>query len=300
MENYLHFNKWLKQKFGERTLKICLDGGFTCPNRDGTCGVGGCIFCGERGSGENTRNIDISQQVIVHLNSYRGQRANKFIAYFQNFTNTYGEITKLKQKYDSALIDERIVALSVATRPDCVNEEVAKLLASYMPKYYVYVELGLQTASDEIGRVINRGYSTEQFIQAVKILNGYGVDVVAHVMVGLPNETDESLNKTIELLNSLKVMGIKIHSTYVLKNTKLEEMYNKGEYCPISLEYYVKQVGNIISRLNSNIVVCRISGDAPKNLLVAPEWNAHKKIIINSINSYLKENNIVQGCGFNF
>ena len=297
MENYLHFNDWLKQKFGERTLKICIDGGFTCPNRDGTCGFGGCIFCGERGAGENTKNIKISEQVINHLNSYKGLRANKFIAYFQNFTNTYADLQTLKQRYDSALLDDRIVALAVATRPDCINEGVAKLLTQYMPKYYVYVELGLQTASEEIGRILNRGYETRQFIDAVKLLKKYGIDVVVHIMVGLPNETEQSINETIDLINSLNVMGIKIHSTYVIKDTKLEKMYNSGEYFPISLEDYVKRVGNIISRLNSNSVVCRISGDAPKNLLVAPEWNLHKKIIINSVNKYLLENNLIQGHG---
>lgn len=295
MENYLHFNDWLKKKFGERTLKICIDGGFSCPNRDGTCGIGGCIFCGERGSGENTRGIGISKQVMAHLNSYRGERANKFIAYFQNFSNTYADIKTLKQRYDSALIDDRIVALAVATRPDCINEDVVKLLASYLPRYYVYVELGLQTANDEIGQILNRGYKTEQFINAVKLLKKYGIDVVAHVMVGLPNETEQSVSDTIDLLNSLNIMGVKIHSTYVIKNTKLEDMYNRGEYEPISLEDYVIMVGGIISRLKPNIVICRISGDAPKNLLVAPEWNLHKKIIINSINKYLKEKNIFQG-----
>lgn len=142
MDRYNHLNKYLAKKFGERTLKICIDGGFSCPNRDGTCGFGGCIFCGERGSGEHLDvTSSISMQVKNHLESYRGQRANKFIAYFQNFSNTYDTIDNLKRKYDTALIDDRIVALAIATRPDCINEEVVKLLKSYTKKYYVWVEL---------------------------------------------------------------------------------------------------------------------------------------------------------------
>ena len=154
IKRYNYFNDYLKQKFGERTLKVCIDGGFTCPNRDGKCGVGGCSFCGERGSGENTKNIDISKQVTNHLNSYRGSRANKFIAYFQNFSNTYDTLENLKQKYDSALIDNRIVGLQIATRPDCINEDIAQLLASYKKDYYVCVELGLQTSNNETGKLI--------------------------------------------------------------------------------------------------------------------------------------------------
>ena len=296
LERYNHFNKWLKNKFGERTLKICIDGGFTCPNRDGKCGVGGCIFCGERGSGENTKRLNISEQVQNHLNSYKGQRANKFIAYFQNLTNTYDNIQNLKNKYDSALIDDRIVALAVATRPDCINDEIARLLAEYKNRYYVYVELGLQTANNKVGNAINRAYTTEDFINAVQLLNKYEIDVFAHIMIGLPNEKEEDLKQTINLINNLNITGVKIHSTYIIKNTKLEQLFYQKKYTPITLEYYVNKVCEAISLLNKNIVIARISGDAPKDILVSPEWNLHKKIIINSINKKLEEENIFQGC----
>lgn len=296
LNRYNHFNNWLKQKFGERTLKICIDAGFSCPNRDGKCGVGGCIFCGERGSGENTKRLNISEQVKNHLNSYKGQRAHKFIAYFQNFTNTYDTIENLKARYDAALIDDRIIALAVATRPDCINEEVSQLLASYKNKYYVYVELGLQTANDHVGEIINRGYKTKDFINAVKMLNNYGIDVFVHVMIGLPEELEEDLEQTIRLINDLNITGIKIHSTYIIKNTKLEELYIQKKYKPITLEYYINKVAEAVSLLNKNIVIARISGDAPKDILVAPEWNLHKKIIINRINKKLEQENIYQGC----
>ena len=189
-KRYKKLNEYYKEKFGERTLKICVDGGFTCPNRDGKCGTGGCIFCSEKGSGELIKqsNESITKQVKDYLNSYRAKRANKFIVYFQNFSNTYDTLENLKKKYDSSLIDDRIVGLSIATRPDCINEEIVKLIKSYSDKYYVCVELGLQTASDEIGRIINRGYTTKQFIEAVKLLNKYEIDVITHIMCGLPGE----------------------------------------------------------------------------------------------------------------
>ena len=299
MENrYNHFNDFLKNKFGERTLKICIDGGFSCPNRDGKCGVGGCSFCGERGSGENTRNIDIAKQVKDHLASYRGERANKFIAYFQNFSNTYADTKTLKQRYDEALIDDRIVALSVATRPDCINEEVVSLLKTYKDKYYVYVELGLQTVNEKVANDFNRGYKNSDFVRAVELLNEADIDVVTHIMVGLPGEEKEDVINTVKFINSLKIMGVKIHSTYVIKGTRLEELYNNKKYIPPELCEYVDKVCEIISNLREDIIVCRITGDAPKNLLVAPSWNVRKKIILNSITKALNDRNIMQGDSF--
>lgn len=240
-KRYNKLNEYYKEKFGERTLKICVDGGFTCPNRDGICGTGGCIFCSEKGSGELIKqsNESITKQVKDYLNSYRAKRANKFIVYFQNFSNTYDTLENLKEKYDSSLIDDRIVGLSIATRPDCINEDIAKLIKSYSNNYYVCVELGLQTASDEIGQIINRGYTTKQFVEAVKILNKYEIDVIAHIMCGLPGENRDGENvpiqikETVDLVNSHNIHGIKIHSTYVVKNTLLAEMCEKGEYIPL-------------------------------------------------------------------
>lgn len=292
---YNHFNEYLKNKFGERTLKICIDGGFSCPNRDGKCGVGGCSFCGERGSGENIKKIDISSQVKNHLASYRGKRANKFIVYFQNFSNTYAPIDELKKKYDSALIDSKIVALAVATRPDCINSEVVNLLKEYQKNYYVYVELGFQTSNEFVAKQFNRGYTNQDFINAVQLLNDANIDVVAHIMVGLPYENPEDVINTVNFINQLKIMGVKIHSTYIIKNTRLENLYKQGRYNSLELEEYVDKVCDIIANLRKDIVVCRITGDAPKDLLVAPNWNLHKKIILNSITKELNRRNIIQG-----
>ena len=292
---YNALNSFLKERFGERTLKICIDGGFTCPNRDGTKGNGGCIFCSERGSGEHIKNKDISTQITEHLASYRGKRANKFIAYFQNFSSTYDSVESLKAKYDSALKFDKIVALAVATRPDCITKEIAELLCSYKKSHYVYVELGLQTANDACGKLLNRGFDSKDFENAVKILNAYGIDVVAHIMVGLPGETFDDLKNTVEFINKQNLSGIKIHSTYVVKNTLLESMYKSKQYTPLALEDYITSVVYILKHISPQIIIHRISGDAPKDLLVAPKWNLHKKWIINGINKALQQQNVIQG-----
>ena len=293
LERYKHLNKYLKDKFGERTLKICIDGGFSCPNRINSTG---CIFCSERGSGDHLKSTqNISDQVKNHLNSYKGERANKFIAYFQNFTNTFAPIDILKEKYDSALIDERIVALAIATRPDCINEDVCQLLKSYTDKYYVWVELGLQTSNNTVGKLINRGYSSEQFTEAVTLLNKYNIDVVTHIMIGLPGENFEDLKNTVNFINSHDIQGLKIHCTYVVENTVLADMLKKDKYTPITLDYYLECVTYVLTHISPDIVIHRVSGDAPKDILIAPEWNSHKKWIINGLDKILREQDLYQG-----
>ena len=299
---YNHLNSYLKNKFGSRTLKVCIDGGFTCPNRDGKVSTGGCIFCGSMGAGDlikyrtNTILESIKNQICGFLNSYRGERAEKFIAYFQSFTNTYDTIDNLKLKYDTALSSsDKFVGLEIATRPDCIDEDIAKLLASYKDKYYVCVELGLQTSSDRIGQIINRGYTTQDFVRAVEILHKYNIDVVAHIMVGLPAEREKDLSDTIDIINNCRVDGVKIHCTYVMKNTKLESMFESGEYLPIKQESYVDSVIKIISNLNDNIIIHRINADPPKDELVAPLWTLKKKVVINSINTNLESKDVYQG-----
>ena len=298
LERYKHLNKYLKDKFGERTLKICIDGGFTCPNRDGRAGYGGCAFCSERGSGEHIIPDKISNQVKNYFTSYKAERANKFIAYFQNFTNTYDSIENLKMKYDAALIDDRIVALAIATRPDCISEDICKLLKSYSEKYYVWVELGLQTSNENTGKVINRDYTDEQFSAAVSLLNKYNIDVVTHIMVGLPGENFDDIKNTVDFINNYSIQGLKIHSTYVVKNTRLADMYFNGTYTPISLEYYLDCACYILTHISPDIVIHRVSGDAPKDLLIAPDWNLHKKWIINGLDKLLRDKDLYQGMDY--
>lgn len=296
MERYNHLNNYLKQLFGQRTLKICIDGGFTCPNRDGFVGHGGCIFCSEKGSGDHICfSESISEQIEAYFRSYKATRANRFIAYFQNFTNTYDSIPNLKAKYDAALIDNRIVGLAIATRPDCINEEIAKLLQSYTNRYHVWVELGLQTSNDTTGNFINRCYSSAQFTKAVALLNSYSIDVVAHIMVGLPHETMEDIKNTVAFLNNHSIQGLKIHSCYVLKHTVLADLYHSGKYTPLSLEDYLASAAYILTHINPDIIIHRISGDAPKDLLLAPDWNLHKKWIMNGLTRLLEEQNLYQG-----
>lgn len=306
IERYKHLNTYLKELFGERTLKICIDGGFTCPNRDGKCGTSGCIFCSSKGSGELINSApNISNQIIQYFQTYRSKRANKFIAYFQNFTNTYDSIENLKKKYNSALIDDRIVALDIATRPDCINDDVAKLISSYMPKYKVFVELGLQTSNDNTAKIINRGYESSVFTDAVKILNKYNIPVICHIMVGLPTEQElikvdnfdvfKNIVDTVTFINKHNISGLKIHSTYIVKNTVLNKLYEGNKYKPITYEEYMSNLTYIITHINPEIIVHRISADPPKDLLVAPEWCLHKKWVLNGLDKLLKESDLHQG-----
>ena len=296
-ERYNHLNEYYKNKFGERTLKICIDAGFTCPNRDGTLSSSGCIFCSEKGAGELIKfsKLHISEQVNNFLNSYRGMRANKFIVYFQNFTNTYDSLENLKEKYDAALVSDKIVGISIATRPDCITEDIAKLIASYADKYDVSVELGLQTSNDNIGRIINRYYTTTQFTTAVNILRKYNIEIITHMMIGLPKESFVDIKDTIKFINNHHIQGLKIHSTYIVKNTVLASMYYNKEYEPITLDYYLDALTYVITHVRPDLIIHRISGDAPKDLLVAPKWNLHKKWILNGFAKRLKDENLWQG-----
>ena len=261
---------------------------------------GGCIFCSEKGSGEHiTGENDITEQINSYFKSYKAQRANKFIAYFQNFTNTYDTIEHLKSKYHSALIHDKIVGLAIATRPDCINKEVVELLNSFTNKYHVWVELGLQTSNNETGELINRGYSSEQFTNAVKLLNQFNIDTVTHIMLGLPNETRQDLMNTIAFINGHHIQGLKIHSCYVIKNTVLAKMYEKGIYTPISLEDYLDGLVYVLTHIHPDLVIHRITGDAPKDLLLAPNWNLHKKWVMNGLEKILRENNLWQGMYYN-
>lgn len=298
-DRYYKLSDFLISKFGEKVQKICIDGGFTCPNRDGTLSYGGCIFCSEKGSGEHLNsNEAITNQVKSFFSSYKAERANKFIAYFQNFSNTYDTISNLKKKYDSALIDDRIVGLAVATRPDCINADVVQLLENYSQKYYVWVELGLQTSNDETGKLINRGYDNRKFLEAVNLLRNSGIDVVVHIMVGLPTETFDDLKNTVNFINDIDIQGIKIHSTYVVEGTILSKMYEEGKYVPLTYDEYMDYLCFIITHLRPNIVVHRISGDAPKELLVAPSWDIHKKWVMNGLFKRMNEENLIQGMYF--
>ena len=288
---YNNLSGYFKRKYGQRLRKICIDGGFSCPNRDGTVGRGGCIFCSERGSGEHIeRGKSINEQVNEGL-----LNNGLYVAYFQNFTNTYAELDILKKRYDEALIDERIVALAIGTRPDCINEKIAELIASYKERVDVWVELGLQSANDETAKTINRGYKTEVYKKAVEILHGYGIPVVTHIMIGLPGEDKSHLEETVKTVVSAGSEGIKIHSVYIARGTRLAELYKNGEYHPIELDEYVDGVVYTLSHISPETVVHRLTGDCRGEMLVAPSWSADKNLVLGKIVGRMNELGIKQG-----
>ncbi len=291
---YNNLSTYFRKMHGKRLKKICIDGGFTCPNRDGKIGTGGCIFCGERGSGEHIEKRSIKEQVDSALSAAADDEL--FVAYFQNFTNTYAPCEVLKSRYDEALSDKRIVHLAIGTRPDCIDEEVAALIASYRERVGVWVELGLQTANNKTAIAINRGYDSSCFERAVKILEKYEIPVCVHLIVGLPGESEEDIKRSCEFLSRFNIWGVKIHSIYVMRGTRLHEMYERGEYEPPSLDEYVKLAAYIITHISPEIIIHRITGDCPRELLVAPDWNKNKTQIVEKIQNYLSENSLFQGC----
>ena len=291
---YNNLSEYFRKRYGKRLKKICIDGGFTCPNRDGKAGFGGCIFCGERGAGEHIEaGFSIRRQVETALKN--ANESDLFVVYFQNFTNTYAPVDELKKRYDAALIDKRIVALAVGTRPDCIDRETVELLEGYKSRLDVWVELGLQTASDRTAAIINRGYRTDKFYSALNLLFGADIPVCVHLMIGLPGEGDRELAETVSALAERPIWGIKIHSVYIMKNTALEKMYLSGNYTPQTKEEYVRRAAYVITHISPNIIVHRLTGDCPAGLLVAPRWGEDKFSIINDIQSYLKDNNLRQG-----
>jgi len=291
---YNNLSGYLRNKYGARLKKICIDGGFSCPNRDGKCGTGGCIFCGERGSGEHIdTSRSIGEQVKRALTGARD--TDRFIAYFQNFTNTYAPISVLRERYDAALIDDRIVILAIGTRPDCITREVCELIATYKERCDVWVELGLQTADDRVAERINRGYPLKVFDEAVALLAEYEIPTVAHVIIGLPEDTSEGAVNTVRHLAPMKLFGIKIHSIYVSEGTRLADEYRAGRYTPPTLDEYVRCAAECIGYVPEDTVIHRLTGDCPRDMLVAPEWNKSKTAIIDAIVKEMERRGISQG-----
>lgn len=298
-KRYNDLYRFLMRRYGQRVEKICLDGGFTCPNRDGTCGRGGCSFCGDAGSGEFSGHGDVAASVRAFFEAHDAEekpKADRFIAYFQSFSGTYAPLEELRQKYDAATADSRVIVLSVGTRPDCVPPAVVDLLKSYKDRLDVWVELGLQTADDETARRFNRGYETCVFADAAKRLADAGIDVIAHIMVGLPGEGHVHIARTVDFLNAQPISGIKIHSLYVMRGTALERDYRAGLYEPITEETYLAELSYIIAHLRPDIVVHRVTGDCPHRLHVAPEWSQHKRPVLTAIARRLEADGVTEGC----
>jgi hypothetical protein len=294
---YNTFSAELRRQFGCRVQRISVDAGFTCPNRDGTVGTGGCIFCGGDGSGAKgiARGMEVSAQIEQGKEvMVRKFRAQKYLAYFQPYSNTYAPPDRLHALYDEALAVPDVVGLIVGTRPDCLPPEVVELLAAYAERTYLWLELGLQSSVDRVLEGINRGHDVAAFVDAVRRCTARGIRVCAHLILGLPGETREEMLATAELLNGLGVAGVKLHQLHVMKGTRLEEMYRNGEVQLLELDGYASLVCDFLERLAPQVLVHRLVGDGGLNL-VAPKWGASKFVCLNAINVELERRGTRQG-----
>jgi radical SAM protein (TIGR01212 family) len=297
-KRYLSFNQHLKDTFGEKVYKVTIDAGFTCPNQDGTQATGGCIYCyRDRSTRQLADSISIQQQIRDGVAALQKRyKANKFLAYFQAYTNTYAPVEELQRLYSIALAEDNIVGLSVGTRPDCVNEPVLDLLESIAKDSYLWVEYGLQSIHDDTLKRINRGHGVAEFLDAVeRTQERQGIKICVHVILGLPGETKEDMLETAKKLSELQVEGVKIHSAHILKNTRLEEMCRREEYQVIELPEYVDIVCDFLEYLTPDIVIHRLVGDAPRSRYVAPEWCMHKSEALRQIDLELERRNSYQG-----
>lgn len=289
---YYSLNQYLKNTFGEKIYKIALDGGFTCPNRDGTIDTRGCIFCSGMGSGEfaESSQESITAQIENGKQRLSGKMADgKYIAYFQAFTNTYAPVEELKVKYMEAMAHPDIVAISIATRPDCLPEDVIRLLKEMNGIKPVWVELGLQTIHETTAQYIRRGYDRFVYDDAVKRLKEVGVNVIVHVILGLPGENREDMLETVRYVGESGADGIKLQLLYVIRGTDLEKEYQKGKFRVLELEEYADLIAECISVLPENIVIHRMTGDGDKRTLVAPLWSSDKKRVLNLLNRKIRE-----------
>ncbi len=280
-------NKFYREKFGKKLIKLSIDGGFDCPNRDGTVGTGGCIFCSGRGSGDfAARGEDIEKQISnagARLEEKWGSTDCEYMVYFQAFTNTYAPVEILRQKYYGALKAAGAKAISIATRPDCIDGDIIELLKEIAQKYYVTVELGLQTSNEKTASLINRCYKNDVYENAVKMLNNAGIDVITHIILGLPGETRQDMIKSVDFAVNAGTRGIKLQLLHILKGTRLAEMYGDKPFKIFEKDEYIDLVCDILERLPEDIVVHRMTGDAPKELMIEPWWSLDKRSVLNGI-----------------
>ena len=289
---YLSFNKYLKDKFGQKVYKISLDGGFTCPNRDGKAGTQGCIFCSKGGSGDfaESREMSITEQIESGKKKVEKKiKSGKYIAYFQAFTNTYAPVEILRQKYEEAINPPDIVALSIATRPDCLGDDVLRLLNEMNKIKPVFVELGLQTIHQKSAKYIRRGYDLSVYNKAVRDLKKIGVNVVVHVILGLPNESENDMLETVKYVCESGANGIKLQLLHVIDGTDLAKDYEKGLFKTLEFDEYINLIVKCVKIIPKDIVIHRLTGDGAKKDLIAPLWSADKKRVLNAINKALRE-----------
>ncbi|MBT4483409.1 MAG: TIGR01212 family radical SAM protein [Candidatus Latescibacteria bacterium] len=294
---YNDLNSFYRSRFGCRVQKITVDAGLTCPNRDGTAGTGGCIYCNTRGSGTGaSANTSITEQ-LESAKAFLRQRykAKTFIAYFQSFSNTYAPVEKLRRLYEEALAVEDIVGLAIGTRPDCIDDAVLDLLAEIHKRTYLSVEYGLQSIHDRTLKLINRGHDARSFLDTVSLTRKRGMDVVVHVILGLPGENKSDMLETARALGESDIQGVKIHLLYVIRGSQLHRMYESGSYRCLTRNEYVDIVCEFLAHLPPHVIIHRLTGDPHRDELVAPQWSLEKETNLRAIRDTLKERDLWQG-----
>lgn len=294
---YNSLNNYLRNKFGKKVYKISIDGGFTCPNRDGIISTGGCIFCSAKGSGDfaTSKSLSITKQIEQGKERVRSKtKDNSFIAYFQAFTNTYAPIDVLESKFTEAINHKDIVALSVATRPDCVDDNVLKLLEKLNKIKPVWVELGLQTIKESSVDYIRRGYENSVYVDTATKLRNIGIEVITHIILGLPNENKLDMLRSVDFACKYS-NGVKLQLLHILKGTDLLKDYENSKFNALTMEQYIDILCDAVSIIPKNVIIHRLTGDGDKKILVAPLWSGNKKVVLNTINKTFEERNIIQG-----
>ena len=296
-KRYHTLNHFLRNKFGDKVFKISLDAGFTCPNRDGRVSTGGCVFCSSRGSGDfaGTAHDLVEQFHEVKGMMNKKWKAGRYIAYFQAYTNTYADVETLRERYYSILNMEDVVGIAVATRPDCLPIDVLELLGEINARTYLWVELGLQTMHESTAKLINRGYGLDAYIASVIELKKRNIEVVTHGILGLPGENKQKMLRTVDFIANTGTQGIKLHLLHLLKDTRLVEMHQRGEFQLMSMEDYVETVVDCIERIPESMVIHRITGDGPRDTLIGPKWSLKKFEVINGIEHLMMDRDTWQG-----
>ncbi|KPC72601.1 hypothetical protein ADL26_14855 [Thermoactinomyces vulgaris] len=292
------WNHHLRQVFGEKIFKVSLDGGFTCPNRDGKAAIGGCTFCSARGSGDfagNRRDDLLKQFHDVKERMHTKWPDAKYIGYFQAFSNTYAPVEELREMYEVILEQEGVVGLSIATRPDCLPDDVVEYLAELNQRTYLWVELGLQSIHEETSKLVNRGHDYECFLEGVAKLRKHGIRTCAHIIHGLPGETEEMMLQTVEACANMDIQGMKIHLLHLLKNTPMVKQYEAGLVQFLDQDQYVRLVADSLEMLPPDVVIHRVTGDGPPDLLIGPMWSRKKWEVLNAIDAELVRRNSWQG-----
>lgn len=295
---YHSFSYMLEERFGEKVYKVALNGGMSCPNRDGKIGHRGCIFCSEGGSGDfaSDAQLSITEQINSQIAQISQKRpVNKYIAYFQAYTNTYAPVEYLEKIFTEAISHEKIVALSIGTRPDCLPDEIIALLEQLNKIKPVWIELGLQTIHEDTAAYIRRGYPLATFEDTVSRLHRAGIEIIVHTILGLPGETHEKVLETIDYLNQKPISGIKLQLLHVLKNTDLATEYEQGVFQVLDQDSYLNLLIDCLEHLRPDIVVHRVTGDGPKDLLIAPTWSSAKRTVLNNLHHEMKLRGVYQG-----